>query len=116
MTNPRSHDVPRMEVIGSCVLPVFTTVNRIFRFPFRVIRDLPYAAVLGKGFMKEHRTAISFDKGEGFQPTPESPWVSFSSHIADAATSSTNVAAAWNDFCTLRPAIGKNTKIEGFAT
>ena len=43
------------------------------------------------------------------------PWVPFFSHITDATTSSTNVAAASNGFCILRPAASKRLEIEGFA-
>ena len=91
-------------------------MDRIFRVSFRVVRDLSFAAVLGMAFIKGHGSTISFDESEGFRPTPGFPWVPFSSHIADAATSSTNVAAPWNDFCTLRPAVTKISEIEGFTT
>ena len=103
--NPRDSDVSPMEVIGSCLIPlIFTPVYRVFRVPFRVVRDLPYAVVLGTAFMKENKSVLSFNENEGFKPTPDSTWVPFSPHIAGAAKSSKEVSAAWDDFCAVRPA------------
>ena len=81
--NPKDSAIPPMEVIGSGVIPVvFPPIDRVFRISSRVVRDLPYAVVLGAAFMKEHHSTISFRDKEGFKPTPESTWVPFSSHTA----------------------------------
>ena len=102
--NPKDSAVPPMEVIGSCVIPMmFSPVDKVFRISFRVVRDLPYAIVLGAAFMREHHSIISFREKEGFKPTPESTWVSFSSHTTNSATSSKKVTAAWTSFCAVRP-------------
>ena len=53
--------------------------------------------------MKEHQSIIGFREKEGFKPTPESTWVSFSSHITNSATLSKDVTAAWTAFCAVRP-------------
>ena len=73
-----------MEVIGSCVVPmVFSPVDRLFRISFRIVRNLPYAVVLGATFMKEYQSTISFLEKGGFGPTPESTWVPLSSQLGD---------------------------------
>ena len=101
--NPKGSAIPPMEVIGSGVKPVvFPPIDRVFRISSRVVRDLPYAVVLGAAFMKGHHSTISFRDKEGF-PTPESTWVPFSSHTANSATSSKNITAAWTSFCAVRP-------------
>ena len=101
---PKDSAIPPMEVIGSCVIPVvFPPIDRVFRISFRVVRDLPYAVVLGAAFMKEHHSTISFREKEGFKPTPESTWVPFSSHTTNSATSSKDITAAWTSFCAVRP-------------
>ena len=101
--NPRNSGVSPMEVIGSCLIPmVFSTVDRVFRISFRVVRDLPYAVVLGAAFMKKHHSTIIFQEKEGFKPTPESTWVPFSSHTTNSATSSKDITAAWTSFCAVR--------------
>ena len=113
--NPRDSDVSPMEVIGSCLIPlIFTPVNRVFRVPFRVVRDLPYAVVLGAAFMKENKSVLSFNENEGFKPTPDSTWVPFSPHIAGAAKSSKEVSAAWDDFCAGRPAEAQKSDHRSF--
>ena len=62
-----------MKVIGSCVITVvFPLVDRVFQISFRIVRDLPYAVVLGAAFMKEYHSTINFRDKEGFKPTPES--------------------------------------------
>ena len=53
--------------------------------------------------MKEHHSTISFREKEGFRTTPESTWVSFSSHTTNSATSSKDITAAWTSFCAVRP-------------
>ena len=81
-----------MEVIGSCVIPVvFSPVDRVLRISFRIVRDLPYAVVLGAAFMKEHHSTISFREKKRFRPTPELTWVSFSSHTTNSTTSSKDI-------------------------
>ena len=100
-----------MEVTGSCVIPmVFSPVDRVFRVSFRIIRDLPYAVVLGAAFMKEHHSTIRFREEEGFRPTPESTWVPFSSHTTNSATSSKDITAAWTSFCAVRLPADNDTK------
>ena len=84
-----------MEVIESCVIPmVVSLVDGVFRISFRIVSDLLYAVVLGAAFMKEHQSTISFHNREGFRPTPESTWMSFSSHTTNSTTSSKDVTAA----------------------
>ena len=79
--NPRNSRVCPMEVIGSCVISmVFSPVDRVFRLSFPIVRDLPYAVVLGSAFMNEHHSTVSFREKEGFSPTPESAWMPFSPH------------------------------------
>ena len=53
--------------------------------------------------MTEHHSTISFREREGFKPTLESTWVSFSSHTTNSATSSKDITAAWTYFCAVRP-------------
>ena len=79
--NPRNSRVCLMEVIGSCVISmVFSPVDRVFRLSFPIVRDLPYAVVLGSAFMNEHHSTVSFREKEGFSPTPEYAWMPFSPH------------------------------------
>ena len=93
-----------MEVTVSHIIPMmFSPVDRVFRISFRIVRDLPYAVVLGAAFMKEYQSTISFLDEERFRPTPELTWVPFSSHTTNSATSSKDVAAAWTAFCAIRP-------------
>ena len=102
--NPRNSGDSPMEVVGSCVIPmVFSPVNRVFRISFRIVRGLPYAVVLGAAFMKGHHSTIRFREKEGFRPTPELIWVSFSSRTTNSATSSKDITAAWTSFCAIRP-------------
>ena len=81
---------------------VFSPVEKIIRISFRIVRDLPYAVVIGAAFMKEHHSTISFREKEGFRRTPESTWVPFSSHTTNSATSSKHITAASTYFCALR--------------
>ena len=102
--NPRNSGVSPMEVIRSCVIPmVFPPVDRVFRISFRIVRDLPYAVVLGAILKKEHHSTLSFREKEWFKPTPESTWVPFSSHTTNSVTSSKDITVAWTYFCAVRP-------------
>ena len=111
--NPRNSGVSPMEVIGFCVIPmVFSPVDRVFRISFRVVRDLPYAVVVGAAFMKKHQSTIRFRGKEGFKPTPGSTWVPFSSHTTNSASSSKDITAAWISFCAVRPPADKNPNLD----
>ena len=103
-----------MEVIGFCVIPiVFSTVDRVFRISFRVVRDLPYAAVRGAAFMEEHQCTTSFREKEDLKATPESTWVPFSSHSTNSAMSSKDVTAARTALCAIRPTTNNKPSLEG---
>ena len=91
----RVSGVSPMEVIGSCFIPMmFSSVGRIFRVLFRIVRDLPYTVVLGAAFMKERQSTTSFQTKEGFRPTPESAWVPFYLHTTSSEMPSKNVTPA----------------------
>ena len=75
--NSRNSGFSTMEVIGSCVIPMaLSPVDRVFRISFRIVRDLPYAVVLGAAFMKEHQRTML--PGEGrFQAHSRINWGAF---------------------------------------
>ena len=59
--NPRNSGVSPMKVVVSCVVPmVFSPVDKASRIPFRIVRDLPYAVVLGVDFLKEYIILSAF--------------------------------------------------------
>ena len=92
---------------------VLSPMDRVFPISFRIVRDLPYAVVLGAAFMKEHQSTISFREKEGSRPTPEPTLAPFFSHSTNSATSSKDVTATWTAFCAVRSPADHNPNSDG---
>ena len=70
-----------MDVLGSTSVPItFPPERRTRNIGARVVRGLPYSMILGATFFRNNRSILSFRKNEGFQPSPEAPWVPFDDH------------------------------------
>ena len=91
---------------------VFSPVDKVFRIIFQLVRDLPYAVVLGAAFMQKHQGAISFREKKGFRPTSKSTWTPFSLIITKSAALSKDVTAAWTAFCTVRSTADNDPNLE----
>ena len=46
----------------------FSPVHRVFRISFRIVRDLPYAVVLGAVFLKEHQSPSASERRKVSDP------------------------------------------------
>ena len=57
--NPAGNKIPGMEIMGSTVLPtVVPPENRTGNIAFRIVKDLPYAFILGASFFKPNSSTI----------------------------------------------------------
>ena len=74
---------------------VFCPVDRVYRLSFRVVRDLPCAAVRRAAFLKAYQCTISFREKESFRPTSESTWVPFASTPPTRALSIRNLVSGY---------------------
>ena len=78
-----------MNIVGSCEISlVFMPEDRVRRMTVRVVKGLPYGLISSAAFLRQHGSVFNFPEGEGFRPTPESPWVPLRS-IAGCSTPAT---------------------------
>ena len=90
--------VPEMEIVVSTLLPVVLPPEaKARKISVRIVRDLPYAFILGAKFFRCHSSIISLRERKGFQPSPEVPWVSYQPRSA-ATTQS------WDRYCAIQRA------------
>ena len=87
-----------MKIVGSTVLPlVLPPDDKPRNISVRIVRDLPYAFILGASFFKLHSSVISLGEGKGFQPSPGAPWVTFQPRSATTKHS-------WDRYSAIQPA------------
>ena len=95
--NPAGSKVPGMEIMGSTVLPiVLPPEDRARDIAVRIVRDLPYAFILGASFFRAINSVISLGEGKWFQPSPDAPWVPFQPRSAAAKQ-------LWGLYCAMQP-------------
>ena len=80
--NPVGSNTPPMQILGQVAVPLlFENDSKCREVSFRVVDGLPYAAVLGKRYLKRNKSALDFRPFKGFQPEPGAPFVPFSKEL-----------------------------------
>lgn len=70
--------VPSLQALRSTNLPLAPLPEpEVFTTVVRVVRNLPYALILGTSFLRLNHSVISFAWDNVFQPDPTSTWVLF---------------------------------------
>ena len=61
-----------------------------------IVRDLPYAFILGATCLRSNNSVISLGEGKGFTPSSGAPWVPFKPHRVASKHS-------WDQYCAVNP-------------
>ena len=90
--------VDKDEDPGTSLLPaVLPPEAKARNISVRIVRNLPYAFILGARFFRSHSSVISLGEGKGFHPSPGASWVPFQPRSAVTKHS-------WDLYCAMQPA------------